>query len=435
MSRNFLFIANYHRVLVNSITCNNKEVLPCLSLSKNFQCCTYHNVSFNRKNKINNTREYGVLVFAIGLGLGISFSWLVKKQSKILENCPCLYPSVFAASPFGPKDPPDSPNSSLYKRFNFIADVVEKSAPSVVYIEIKDQRRLDFFSGRSATASSGSGFIVHEDGLILTNAHVVIDKPNCSVQVKLHDGQTFTGVVENVDLKSDLATVRIPCRKLPVMPLGSSSKIRPGEWVVAIGSPLSLSNTITAGVISTVNRGSAELGLRGVDMQYIQTDAAITFGNSGGPLVNLDGEAIGINSMKVTAGISFAIPIDYAKEFLKKTAEKGGGFAKGKPSGVRRFMGITMLTLTPEILFELQQRNHQLPPEVTHGILVWKVVISSPAYSGGLRPGDIVTVINNKLVHSAQDVYKALEGKGSLKLKVFRPGASKEIEITVTPED
>ncbi|KAG8236305.1 hypothetical protein J437_LFUL016377 [Ladona fulva] len=420
---------------------------PCIYFLKISKRNVYSSLNANRKqNARNNSREYGALVFAFGIGFGLS--WVFKEKSKLLENCSEIFPNVLAAKTFDPVDPPEPPNSSIYKRFNFIADVVEKCAPSVVFIEIKDHRRLDFFSGRSGTASTGSGFIVHEDGLILTNAHVVIDKPNCSVQVKLQDGQTFTGVVENVDLKSDLATVRIPCvdffahrclqRKLPVMPLGTSSKIRPGEWVVAIGSPLSLSNTITAGVVSSANRGSAELGMRGVDMQYIQTDAAITFGNSGGPLVNLNGEAIGINSMKVTPGISFAIPIDYAKEFLKKTAENGpmgSGALKGKTPARRRFMGITMLTLTQEILVELQQRNHQVPPDVSHGILVWKVVVGSPAYNAGLRPGDIVTIINGKPVHSAQDVYKALDEEGDLRLKVIRPGSTKGFDVVVRPED
>ncbi|XP_071441779.1 serine protease HTRA2, mitochondrial [Hetaerina americana] len=434
-----LYLKIYHnRLLFSNASKISSELYLCMSCINNRKF--FSDVNFTNINKSTRTNSWSSSRIILALGFSVSFGiavYVKSKKCKLFENLQVGWPAVSAASVFNPNDP-DSPNSSLSKRFNFIADVVEKCAPSVVYIEIKDQRSLDFFSGKRATASSGSGFIVREDGLILTNAHVVIDKPNCVVQVKLHDGQTYTGVVESVDLKSDLATVRIPCKKLPVMPLGSSSEIRPGEWVVAIGSPLSLSNTITAGVISTVNRDSAELGLRGKDMQYIQTDAAITFGNSGGPLVNLDGEAIGINSMKVTPGISFAIPIDYAKDFLKKASENrltSGGESKGKKGRVRRFMGITMLSLTPDILSELQQRNHLIPPDVTHGILIWKVVVGSPAYNSGLRPGDIVTLINDQPVYSAQDVYYALEQKGNLKLNVIRPGLAKSLKVEVIPED
>ncbi|XP_059062978.1 serine protease HTRA2, mitochondrial-like [Achroia grisella] len=312
------------------------------------------------------------------------------------------------------------------QKYNFIADVVAVSAPAVVYIEIKDGRRVDLFSGRPLTLSNGSGFIVKEDGLILTNAHVVVNKPNATVSVKLMDGTTHTGLVEDVDLKSDLATLRIPVNGLPTMKLGSSADIKPGEWVVAMGSPLSLSNTVTAGVVSSTQRASEELGLRGKDMVYIQTDAPITFGNSGGPLVNLDGEAIGINSMKVTSGISFAIPIDYVKEFLAKRKTK-------PPQVSKRYLGITMLSLSPNILMELRMRNPEMPTDIDHGILVSKVIIGSPAYNGGLQPGDIVTNINGKPVHSASDIYTMLENSsGSLRVDVVR--GRQRITLSVTPE-
>lgn len=149
-------------------------------------------------------------------------------------------------------------------KFNFFADIVEAAAPAVVYIEIKDKRHIDYYTREPMTASNGSGFIVKSDGLILTNAHVVINKPHTFVQVKLRDGRTFVGRVETVDPQSDLATVRIDCKNLPALKLGKSADLRTGEWVVALGSPLALNNSVTAGVVSSALRASKELGLRGI---------------------------------------------------------------------------------------------------------------------------------------------------------------------------
>ncbi|KAJ6649477.1 Serine protease HTRA2, mitochondrial [Pseudolycoriella hygida] len=335
------------------------------------------------------------------------------------------FPTVSAARPVFEK--------GNREKFNFIANVVNHVAPAVVYIEIKDLRIKDYTTRQPLTASNGSGFIVDSNGLILTNAHVVLNKPHTQVHVKLHDGRIFIGSVQDADPQSDSATVKINCSNLPVMALGESSNVRSGEWVVAMGSPMSLSDSVTAGVISSTFRPSRELGLRGKDINYLQTDAAITFGNSGGPLVNLDGEAIGINSMKVTAGISFAIPIDYAKDFLKRGSETR---SRGSPSipAVKRYMGITMLTLTDDILRELRQRSSTVPHDIKNGVLVWKVIIGSPANIGGLAPGDIITHINGKSVASSGSIYEALGEKGStLNMTVVR-GSSK-IQLVITPED
>ncbi|XP_037025429.1 serine protease HTRA2, mitochondrial [Bradysia coprophila] len=336
-----------------------------------------------------------------------------------------LLPAVSAARPTFEK--------GNREKFNFIANVVKHVAPAVVYIEIKDLRMKDYVTRQPLTASNGSGFIVDSDGLILTNAHVVINKPHTQVHVKLQDGRTFIGTVQDADPQSDLATVKINCNNLPVMALGESSSVRSGEWVVAMGSPMSLSDSVTAGVISSTFRPSRELGLRGKDINYLQTDAAITFGNSGGPLVNLDGEAIGINSMKVTAGISFAIPIDYAKEFLKRGTETRSKGLSTMPS-VKRYMGITMLTLTDDILRELRQRSSTVPDDIKRGVLVWKVIIGSPANIGGLYPGDIITHINGKAVSSSGNIYEALGEKGSnLTMTIVRGNA--RMQLVITPED
>ena len=300
------------------------------------------------------------------------------------------------------------------------------------------------------TTSNGSGFIVKDDGLILTNAHVVLNRPRAGVQVRLQDGRTYQGFVEDYDVKSDLATVRINAKNLPVMKLGKSSNVRPGEFVIAMGSPLSLSNTITTGVVSSVARNRAELGLRGKDVpDYLQTDAAITFGNSGGPLLNLDGECIGINSMKVTPGISFAIPIDYAKEFLQKAedAKSGGWFGGSSPNSSRpssptsrsdrRYIGITMATITDQILHQLRLNQQvDLPHTVTHGIIVFKLVIDSPADKAGVIPGDIVTHVNGREIYESKDVYKLLETDEDLQLTIVRTvrGRAQTYLITVKPE-
>uniref|UniRef100_A0A8C0FS44 Serine protease HTRA2, mitochondrial n=1 Tax=Bubo bubo TaxID=30461 RepID=A0A8C0FS44_BUBBB len=175
------------------------------------------------------------------------------------------------------------------------------------------------FLGRDVPISNGSGFLVSPDGLIVTNAHVVANRRH--VRVKLASGEQYDAVVQDVDQVADIATIKIkPKHPLPTLPLGRSSEVRQGEFVVAMGSPFALQNTITSGIVSSAQRGSRELGLATSDMEYIQTDAAID--DSSAPFSLQDGEVIGVNTMKVTSGISFAIPSDRLRKFLQKEEQR-----------------------------------------------------------------------------------------------------------------
>ena len=310
------------------------------------------------------------------------------------------------------------------QQYNFLAEAVERAAPSVVFIE-KAQSVNSVFGAVPISVSTGSGFIVSEDGYVVTNAHVVGSAR--SVKVKLSSGEIVNGEVTDLDQVSDLALLKLNVnKKLPALEFGSSSSLRPGEWVVALGSPLSLSNTITAGIVSSCHRPSKELGLHhnGLDMQYVQTDATITVGNSGGPLVNLDGEVIGVNTLTAGPGISFAIPSDFAKDFVaraNKTARKPGKFA----------IGISMLTVTPDLHFALQQRG-LISSELENGVFVAQVWPSSVAAQAGLKKGDVIVRINGKDIASSSQVYSMVQSGQRLHLEIIRN--SERRTVTLVPE-
>jgi Do/DeqQ family serine protease len=304
---------------------------------------------------------------------------------------------------------------------NFIADAVDRVGPAVVRIDasrtVKASRSpLDDpffrqFLGEGAEGAmprerqergTGSGFIISEDGLVVTNAHV-IDRAD-TVTVALRDGREFSGKVLGTDPLTDLAVIRIDAKNLPVAPMGNSDQLRPGEWAIAIGNPFGLDNTVTAGIISATGRSSADVGIPDKRVGFIQTDAAINPGNSGGPLLNQRGEVIGVNTaIRAQAqGLGFSIPINTAQRIAKELV------AKGKVS--HPFLGIQMRTLTDNLKQQLNEDpKRPVTIKLDRGVVVFGVARNSPAAAAGMQRGDVIVKMNGQGVKTAEEVQSIVD--------------------------
>ncbi|MBE9054235.1 trypsin-like peptidase domain-containing protein [Nostocales cyanobacterium LEGE 11386] len=325
---------------------------------------------------------------------------------------------------------------------NFIATAVQKVGPAVVRINatrkvanpiseaLKNPLLRRFFGEdeqpipqERIERGTGSGFILSENGELLTNAHVVADTD--TVQVTLKDGRTFEGKVVGVDAITDVAVVKIPENKLPTVKLGNSQNLIPGQWAIAIGNPLGLDNTVTIGIISATDRTSAQVGVPDKRVSFIQTDAAINPGNSGGPLLNAQGEVIGVNTaIRADAqGLGFAIPIETAARIANEL------FTKGRAE--HPFLGIEMTDLSPNKKRELnQEKNLNIQQET--GVVIKGVMDDSPAKEAGLLPGDIIQKINGRPVNIAAQVQKLVESStvgDILAIEVNRSGKIQTLKV------
>jgi len=270
----------------------------------------------------------------------------------------------------------ERPNLSLTR--SFIADAAAAAAPAVVNINTT--------GGFGLTSSAGSGFIIDKGGLLMTNAHVVQHAYNGEVTVTLWNGGKLRGHVHSMDKESDIALVQITGRPpeggFAAAHIGTSSRLRVGDFVVALGSPLNLGRTVTAGIVSATARHASEIGSLSSKLDYIQTDAAVNHGNSGGPLVNLDGEVIGVCTLKAgnSDGIAFAVPIDTAWPVVKMLLKH--------KKVVRPFIGIKF------------QIDH-----TARAVIVADVKRGSPAEKAGLSVGDRIVSCDGHPVNRIHDIF------------------------------
>jgi S1-C subfamily serine protease len=311
---------------------------------------------------------------------------------------------------------------------NFIAVAVEKVGSAVVRIDASRTVSNSYFNRERVQQGTGSGFIISSDGRLVTNAHVVSGTD--TVEVTLKDGRKFTGKVLGVDPVTDVAAVKITANNLPIVKYGNSDSLIPGQWAIAIGNPLGLDNTVTVGIVSATGRSSSQIGIADKRVNFIQTDAAINPGNSGGPLLNDKGEVIGINTaIRADAqGLGFAIPINTADRIASQL------FSKGKAD--HAFLGIQMIALTPAIKKQINSSTDEVKISLDKGVLIGKVVTDSPASKAGLKPGDIISKINAKIVNTPGDVQEIVEASQigqEIQLEVNRNGQNQTVTVKPGP--
>ena len=319
-----------------------------------------------------------------------------------------------------------------YPDFTYAA---ESAVDAVVYVKVTavDVRRsapryiFDFFFGYDGTPAkrerdgSGSGVIIRPDGYIVTNNHVV--EGASKIEVTLNNNKSYEATLIGTDPATDVALIKIEAQGLPVVPFGDSDNLRLGEWVLAIGSPYDLRSTITAGIVSAKGRSMPNYKEEFKIESFIQTDAAVNPGNSGGALVNKAGELVGVNTAIISqtgsyTGYSFAIPSNIVKKICSDLIDYG--------SVKRALLGVTMTPVTDEIAKDLKLSSVQ-------GVYIKEVLKGSAADEAGIREGDVLVAIDSMKVVNASDVQAKVNnfypGDKAL-MTVVRDGKEKTVEVT-----
>ncbi|MBZ0188916.1 MAG: trypsin-like peptidase domain-containing protein [Candidatus Obscuribacterales bacterium] len=296
-----------------------------------------------------------------------------------------------------------------------VADVVERLNPVVVNIDT----RYAHEGGRRPAGpglSQASGLIIRSDGYIITNNHVIPN--NTQIRVTLDDKREYVAKIVGRDAYTDLAVIKINANNLQVAPFGSVEDLRPGDWAIVIGSPYGYDHSVTVGVVSALNRQVNDFNHH---VSFIQTDAAINPGNSGGPMVNIDGQVIGISTAAVQSGargIAFSIPIDTANEVAKKLISEG--------SIARPYLGLYMKDIDPN------RKKAQSLPGSPVAVAVHKVVNEGPGDRAGFLPADLITKVNGTPVHSSDEVrafIRAGKPGDQIDMDIVRRGSAMKLKV------
>jgi len=302
-------------------------------------------------------------------------------------------------------------------RFNqLLADLAEQLKPALVHIRVRRAAGKDKDDESEPRRSSGSGFVIEPSGLIVTNAHVVEDAN--WLQVRLADGRRFNGKVIGQDSRVDLALVRIDgAANLPTLPLGDSNRLRVGEFVMAIGHPFGLEQSVSFGIVS---RKGSPLTVAAPGFDFIQTDAAINPGNSGGPLVNMAGQVVGVNSMAARNGsIGFAIPANLVKLLVPQLATKG--------KVEWGWLGVSIAEIGDDDVDRLKLAEAK-------GVLVRGVMPGEPADRGGLKPDDVLIALDGTPLDAPRDLQRVVSTTPigtRVRVMLLRGGEKKEVEVTI----
>ena len=336
--------------------------------------------------------------------------------------------SPAGAAPFGQGD-------------NFVTAAIDKVEAAVVQVNVSRNLGGDipgalrpFLGNPQGGGSSrvlrglGSGFVIDKSGKILTNSHVV-DSAD-TVTVTFQDGRVLEGKVLGKDPVTDVAVIQVQAENLPTVTLGNSDQVRQGQWAIAIGNPLGLQETVTVGVISGTERSSVDIGVPDKRVGFIQTDAAINPGNSGGPLLNANGDVIGINTAIIqgTQGLGFAIPINTAQNVAQQLINTG--------TVAHPYIGVQLVALDSNVKdFINRAPNSQLRVEEEQGILVVQVGRGTPAAKAGLKAGDVIQSANDQPIQSVKTIQQLVDRAGvdgKLDLSVKR--SDRTVALTISPE-